>query len=136
MNQPPPPDDRALKSVHSAWATTTPSKFLDDPIPPRRVPPQPHPQRKPQAQALTPKTHVWLARLPPRYQPLATARRHPHLVNRLCELWQTPAQLPAHLSELMLSTRLGQREGFTFEILTELADLQAMVELMQRGEKF
>ena len=135
MNQTPPPDDRAPRSVDSAWVTTTPSQFLNDPIPPRRVPPQPHPKRKPQAQALTPKTHVWLARLPPRYQPLATARHHPHIVNRLCEMWQAPAELPAHFSELMLSTRPGQREGFAFEVLTELADLQAMVELMQKGAK-
>jgi hypothetical protein len=136
MNHTPPPEDKGPATTSSLWVTTTPSKFLDDPIPPRRVPPQPYPQRKPQPQALTPKAHVWLARLPPRYQPLATARRHPHIVNHLCELWNAPAQLPDHFRELMLSSRPGQREGFAFEVLTELADLQAMVELMLKGEKF
>ncbi len=136
MNHTPPPEDKGPATTSSLWVTTTPSKFLDDPIPPRRVPPQPHSQRKPQPQALTPKAHVWLARLPPRYQPLATARRHPHIVNQLCELWTTPAQLPDHFRELMLSSRPSRREGFAFEVLTELADLQAMVELMQKDEKF
>ena len=136
MNHPPPPDDAGPTTRNNLWLTTTPSKFLDDPIPPRRVPPTPHPKRKPQAQALTPQAHMWLARLPPRYQPLATARRHPHIINRLCELWDQPDELPAHLGELMLSTRPGRREGFAFEVLTELADLQSMLELMQKGEKF
>ena len=135
MNNSPPPDPAGPQSVHSLWATTTPSKFLDDPIPPRRVPLRPHPQRKPQAQSLTPKAHVWLARLPPRYQPLATARRHPHIINKLCQMWGASPDLEGHFRELMLSSRPG-REGFAFEVLTELADLQSMVEAMQRGEKF
>ncbi|MGY4829816.1 hypothetical protein ACVNIS_14705 [Sphaerotilaceae bacterium SBD11-9] len=94
-----------------------------------------HPQRQPQSNALTPKAHLWLARLPPRYQPLATARRHPHIVNRLSELWETPLDLPAHFRELMLSSRPGRREGFAFEVLTELADLQSMMEMIQKGEQ-
>jgi hypothetical protein len=131
-----PPDDAGPHNNHSAWMTTTPSQFFDDPIPPRRVPAQPHPRRKPQAQALTTQAHVWLARLPPRYQPLATARRHPHIINSLCELWDSPAVLPGHLHELMLSSRPDEREGFAFEVLTELADLQNMAEAMQKGEKY
>jgi hypothetical protein len=96
---------------------------------------QTNPQRAPQEQALTPEAHVWLARLPPRYQPLATARRHPHIVNRLSELWDSPLDLPAHFRELMLSSRPARRQGFAFEVLTELADLQTMIELIQKGEK-
>ncbi len=136
MNHPPPDEARpnSPNNPNSQWVTTTPSKFLDDPIPPRRVPPTPHPKRKPQATALTPEAHTWLARLPPRYQPLATARRHPHIINQLCEAWDRQAELPAHFRELMLSSRPGRRAGFQFEVLTELADLQAMVELIQKGE--
>ncbi len=93
----------------------------------------------PQAQAAGcgahPRGHTWLARLPPRYQPLATARRHPHIVNHLCAMWETPSGLPEHLRELMLCSRPGRRAGFAFEVLAELADLQAMVELIQTGEK-
>lgn len=94
-----------------------------------------HPQRQPQAQALSVDAHVWLAGLPPRYQPLATARRHPHIVNRLCELWGTPAELPAYMRELVLSTRPVRREGFAFEVLTELADLQTLVDELLRGRQ-
>jgi hypothetical protein len=131
-----PPDDSSPISTQSPWLTTSPSRLQDDPILPRRAPAQPHPERKAQAQALTPEAHVWLARLRPRYQPLATARLYPHIINRLSAIWSTPAQLPAHLRELMLSTRPGRREGFPFEVLSELADLQSMVEAMQKGEKF
>lgn len=92
-----------------------------------------HPQRQPQAQALSANAHAWLAGLPPRYQPLATARRHPHIVNRLCELWATPAALPPYMRELVLSSRPVRREGFAFDVLTELADLQALVDEMQQA---
>lgn len=94
-----------------------------------------HPQRQPQAQTLSADAHAWLAGLPPRYQPLATARRHPHIVNRLCELWLTPAALPAYMKELVLSSRPARREGFAFEVLTELADLQSLVDEMQQAKR-
>ncbi len=90
-----------------------------------------HAQRKAQLPALTTGAHIWLASLPPQYQPLSTAHRHPHIVNRMSELWATPGELPEYFSELMLSRRPG-REGFTFEVLTELADLQAMLDIIPR----
>lgn len=130
MNHSSPPDEAGPTTANGQWATTTPSRWVDD-----AAPASPHPTRRPQAAGLTPEAHTWLARLPPRYQPLATARRHPHIINNLCEAWERQAELPAHFRELMLSSRPGRREGFQFEVLTELADLQAMVELIQKGEK-
>lgn len=130
MNHSPPPDEAGPTPPHNLWVTTTPSQLLDD-----VAPASPHPKRKPQAAGLTPEARTWLARLPPRYQPLATARRHPHIINHLCEAWEKPAELPGHFRELMLSSRPGRRAGFPFEVLTELADLQSMVELIQKGEK-
>lgn len=130
MNHSPPPDETGPTTASKLWVTTTPAKLLDD-----AAPDSAHPKRRPQAAGLTPEAHTWLARLPPRYQPLATARRHPHIINNLCEAWEKPAELPAHFRELMLSSRPGRRAGFQFEVLTELADLQAMVELIQKGEK-
>jgi len=122
-----PFDDANPSPLGSQWMSTSPSQFMDEPM--NRLAPT-HPQRKSQAMhALTDDAHVWLARLPPRYQPLATARRHPHIVNRLSMMWNTPAELPAFFRELMLSSRPG-RDGFAFEVLTELADLQSMMELM------
>ncbi len=90
--------------------------------------------RGPEVRSLTSAAHDWLARLPPRYQPLATARRHPHIVNRLCALWDTPSQRSAYFHELML-VNLKQRAGFSFEVLTELTDLQAMLEPPQRRRR-
>lgn len=132
MNPAPPSDDPALSAFSSRWMATSPSPLMDESAAaPGRMPSQ----RQPQVQALTPQAHTWLARLPPRYQPLATARRYPHIINRLCELWDTPAALPEHFRELLLSRRPG-REGFAFEVLSELADLQSMLELIQKGEQF
>jgi hypothetical protein len=127
------PFDANLSPLGSQWMATAPSQFLDEPAA-RHAPA--HPQRKlHKADALTDEAHVWLERLPPRYQPLETARRHPHVVNRLSMMWATPAELPAFFRELMLSSRPG-REGFTFEVLTELADLQSMMELMlEKGRR-
>ena len=129
MNHSPPPDEAGPTTPNTLWVTTTPSTLLDD-----AAPAMTHPKRKPQVAGLTLEAHTWLARLPPRYQPLATARRHPHIINHLCEAWEKPAELPAHFRELMLSSRPGRRAGFPFEVLTELADLQSMAELIQKGE--
>ncbi len=91
----------------------------------------PHFQRVSQGHSLTPTAHAWLAGLPPRYQPLATARRFPHIVNRFAALWDAPTGLPGYFKELLLSTRPGEREGFSFDVLTELSDLQSMLAARQ-----
>lgn len=132
MNRPPSPEDTGFHDIGSSWKPTSPSQFMDEPI---ARPVAPHPGRRPQVPVLTAQAHVWLARLPPRYQPLATARRHPHIINRLCLMWDKPAEVLSHLTEMMLSNRPG-REGFAFEVVTELADLQSLVELMHKGERF
>ena len=122
-----PNPDSGPPSVPSTWKLTTPSNWTDEPIAPRRVPAA-HPQRRSQSQSLSNQAHAWLARLPPHHQPLATARRHPHVVNRLTELWSQPVELAAYLQELMLSTRPDRRKGFPFEVLGELADLQSLLQ--------
>lgn len=127
-----PFDEVNAAPLGSQWMPTAPSQFIDEPMTHLA---RPHPNRKPQvSDVLTDDAHVWLARLPPRYQPLVTADRHPHIVNRLAMMWGKPAELPAFFRELMLSSRPG-REGFAFEVLTELADLQSMLELMQQSAR-
>jgi hypothetical protein len=135
MNRPPSSDDSNPPSLHSQWTTTSPSKFFDEPIRPRRVPAVPHPRRKPQLPALVASSHVWLSRLPPQVQPLATARRHPHVINNLSALWGSPAEVKAYLGELMLSSRPG-REGFAFEVISELADLQSFLDEQPGAGRF
>ncbi len=85
-------------------------------------------------QALTSDSHDWLSRLPPRYQPLTTARCHPHIINMLAGLWANRISVPPYLQELMLSGRPG-REGFSFEVLIELADLQSLMETLLTGKQ-
>jgi hypothetical protein len=126
----------ALSSFHSQWSSTRPSELHEElPQAPRREPQAPHPRRKPQLPALTAEGHVWLAGMPPRFQPRATASRHPHIVNRLSQIWRSPLELQGYLGELMLSERTG-REGFSFEVLCELADLQTLVEEMRGQTRF
>jgi hypothetical protein len=131
MSSTPPDASAGPSTLPGAWASSRPPARSSPPV---QKDAAGHPQRKPQAGTLTPQAHAWLSQLPPRYQPLATARRHPHIINRLCELWAQPAELPIHLRELMLSNRPGRRKGFAFEVLTELADLQSLVGEMQQGK--
>ena len=83
--------------------------------------PRPH-LRGVQERSLTPAAHEWLAKQPPRYQPMATARLHPHIVNRFAALWDQASPLGAYFHELLLATRKG-RTGFSLGVLTEITDL-------------
>jgi hypothetical protein len=123
MNRPPPSNDSGFKhSSVPGWHHSGPGRGLA----PAPVPAPPKPRRAVQQRQLSSDAHAWLSRLPPRYQPLATARQHPHIINRLSELWPQHQALQAYLQELMLSTRPG-RGGFAFEVLTELCDLQTLL---------
>jgi hypothetical protein len=129
-------DTTPARLPENAWVPTIPSRLMDlAPTPPTPCE-APPPPRKPQSLALTTAAHVWLAKLPPRYQPLTIARQHPHIVNELAVRWSEPADLPAHLTEMLLGTRPGGREGFEFEVISEIADLLNLVEAMLRGEKY
>jgi hypothetical protein len=126
------PDSEGADSmrVPSSWKATTPSKFFGEKPHPRQA--GPYPQRKPQPLSMSPETHAWLGRLPPRFQPMTTARRHPHIVNRLCEVWNQPASMADYLQSLLLSSRPG-RTGFSFDVLGELVDLQSYYDDLQNG---
>src|SRR5882724_2017290 len=125
MNQSPPPDGVGPATWPNEWKTTTPSKLFDEEVKPRRLPP--YPARQPQRQSMSPAAHLWLAGLPPHFQPLATARRHPHIVNHLSGMWGHQTELNSYFQELLLSRR-PEREGFSFDVLGELVDLQSYCE--------
>lgn len=120
-------DSRFQHSSVPGWQPTTPD-VAGAGVPVPSYPPGPQrPARAPQRRSLTDEAHVWLARLPPRFQPFATARRHPHIVNRMAELWGQPEALSAYFADLLLSGR-EDRQGFSFDVLTELFDLQSQAQ--------
>lgn len=79
------------------------------------VPPAP-------AEHLTRQGATWLQSLPVPIRPLITAKRHAHIINKLCILWGDSYDLARYLGELLVSARPGRR-GFAPEVLEELLDL-------------
>lgn len=82
------------------------------------------------AEHLTPEGERWLKSLPVSVRPLLTAKRHPHIVNKMARLWDRRDALGAYMDELLISSRPGRR-GFAMEVLEELVDLQRA--LQERG---
>lgn len=68
----------------------------------------------------------WLQSLPVTVRPLITAKRHPHIVNKLSILWGDDDAVHAYFDELLISARPGRR-GFATEVLDELVELQRAV---------
>lgn len=72
---------------------------------------------------LTARGSQWLKALPVPVRPLITAKRHPHIVNKLAILWGHADDLERYMTELLVSSRPNRR-GFAPEVLEELLDLQ------------
>jgi hypothetical protein len=66
----------------------------------------------------------WLHKLPVEVRPIITARRHPHVINRLATIWEAASVRQAYFQDLLFSSRPGRR-GFSFEVMDELVDLQS-----------
>lgn len=81
-------------------------------------------RRSPVVQELSQQATRWLQKLPVPVRPIITARRHPHVVNRLCAIWDDTAARQACFQELLFSSRPGRR-GFSFEVMDELVELQS-----------
>lgn len=79
------------------------------------------------AERLTPEGARWLRKTPVVVRPLITAKRHPHIINRLALLWGSNEDATAYLDSLVISSR-PERRGFAMEVLTELCDLQRWLE--------
>lgn len=73
----------------------------------------------------------WLQSLPVSIRPLITAKRHPHIVNKLAILWGVEEAVDAYFDELLISSRPGRR-GFAMEVLDELVELQRAVQEKRR----
>jgi hypothetical protein len=73
----------------------------------------------------------WLQSLPVSIRPLITAKRHPHIVNKLAIFWGIDDAVDAYFDELLISARPGRR-GFAMEVLDELVELQRAVQEKRR----
>ena len=73
--------------------------------------------------ALQERTFKWLATLPGAVRPMATARRHPRIVNRIGDLWAHCEYTRLNFQRL-LNDRRGGRRGFPAAIRQELEGLQ------------
>ncbi|HMX11638.1 MAG TPA: hypothetical protein PKE61_12090 [Burkholderiaceae bacterium] len=73
----------------------------------------------------------WLKSLPVTVRPVITAKRHPHIVNKLAKVWDRPAALSSYMDDLLISHRPGRR-GFAMEVLEELMDLQRALQDRRR----
>ena len=73
----------------------------------------------------------WLQSLPVSIRPLITAKRHPHIVNKLAILWGVDEAVHTYFDELLISSRPGRR-GFAMEVLDELVELQRAVQEKRR----
>jgi len=83
--------------------------------------------RRPQPAALcepSAATIRWVASFPKEVRPMQLAIKFPRIANILADAWPHPGRFEARLRELMLNDRPG-RQGFPFDVLKELADLNA-----------
>jgi len=75
----------------------------------------------------------WVVGLPPPLRPLQLGRRFPRIANKLCDLWSEPCLCNRYLSELLLDTRDGERQGFPIAVATELAALLGSINALTTG---
>lgn len=61
--------------------------------------------------------------LPPNMTLTFTARRYPHVMNKLAILWDDARALEKYLDQLLMADR-PNRQGFEYEALMELADVR------------
>ena len=72
---------------------------------------------------LAPQTERWMAVLPPDVQPLNLSVKYARIANRICRLWQSPAECLRYLEDLLMDRR-GNRHGFELDIAMELAGIK------------
>jgi len=64
-----------------------------------------------------------LEQLPPTLRLVALRGQFPRILNRLADAWHSPRAFDALTRSLLIDDR-GQRQGFPFEVVTELTELR------------
>jgi hypothetical protein len=72
---------------------------------------------------ITPRTRVWLNRLPHHVRPINLIAQYPRIVNRVAEAWDDPARFGELSTDLLYDFR-GNRYGFPPELVRELRALR------------
>jgi hypothetical protein len=82
-------------------------------------------RRRPRSRSepLLDNTTLWLSELPVRVRPLELARQFPRIANKLCVLWTDRMLCNQYLTDLLIDSRDGSREGFPLAVAAELAAL-------------
>ena len=70
-------------------------------------------------------THLWLRRIPGRYQPKQLCRYHPRVANAIAETWDDKMLGDRLLTDLLTDAR-GGRAGFPARIVEELMVLRRL----------
>lgn len=78
---------------------------------------------------LHPATAQWLNGFPSRVVPANCAEHYPRIVNRIHQLWTSPAHLKMYLQDLVLDKR-GGRQGFPHGIAEELEVFRQYCEVL------
>ena len=110
------------------WIETFPGDVLDEVAPASRHAPldalerNPRVKRAPQERVMSMIALAWLDTLPNEARPVATAERHPHVVNKFAVIWRDESRVRDYFEDLLLDTRQG-RQGFTHDVLDELGRL-------------
>ena len=90
----------------------------------------PTPVPRPQAnlEPLADSTIRWLAELPAGSRPAELARLFPRVANKVCGLWADPRRCGEYLTNLLMDTRDGSRQGFPMKVAAEIVALHAGAE--------
>jgi hypothetical protein len=64
-----------------------------------------------------------LETLPPTLRLVALRGQFPRVLNRIADAWHSPASFAALIDSLLIDER-GQRQGFPFEVMTEITELR------------
>ena len=70
----------------------------------------------------------WLAELPAGSRPVELARLFPRVANKVCGLWADSRRRGEYLTNLLMDSRDGARQGFPMKVAAEIVALHAMAD--------
>lgn len=90
-----------------------------------RAVPIPVPRQHARLEPLADDTIRWLAQLPAASRPVELVRLFPRIANKVCVLWDDPRRCGEYLTNLLMDSRDGARQGFPLDVAAEIVALHA-----------